>query len=130
MYYVEKPVGPIDDHARRELATRHLRGPAGRDQSPEGVRTVASSKLSEPGRADVRQRREPKLTSTTASAVLPYVRALKSWDAGKIELERGEDPTTVKRLLRQASRETGIRVRSSWEDSRQRALFWKKTEVE
>ncbi len=100
---------------------------------------MAGGRLSESGRTNIRQRREPKLTAATASpgrasvirpAVRPYVRALESCEAGKIELERGEDPAAVKRLLREASRETGIRVRSSWEDSEQRVLFWKKTQVE
>ena len=56
-----------------------------------------------------------------------YEAALKAGDAGKIELERGEKPSTVKNRLRAASQSTGIRVRSSWEDSRQRVLLWKRT---
>ena len=55
-----------------------------------------------------------------------YVDALKSGDAGKIELQRGEKPTVAKRHLAEASREAGIKVRSSWEDGRQRVLLWKR----
>ena len=62
-----------------------------------------------------------------AEARKPYVDALSAGQAGKIELERGEKATVVKRLLQEASRETGIKVRSSWEDKTQRALLWKRT---
>ncbi len=57
----------------------------------------------------------------------PYVEAIKAGQAGKIEIDRGERPATVKRLLQEASKETGVRVRSSWEDSSQRVLLWKRT---
>ena len=43
----------------------------------------------------------------------PYVEAIKAGQAGKIELDRGERPATVKRLLQEASKEAGVRVRSS-----------------
>jgi hypothetical protein len=56
----------------------------------------------------------------------PYVEALQASDAGKIEVERGEKPATVKRLLQEAARDAGVRVRSSWGDSKQQVLFWKK----
>jgi hypothetical protein len=56
----------------------------------------------------------------------PFVDAIRSAQAGRIELDRGEDPAATKRLLRQASREAGIKVRSSWEDASQRALLWKR----
>lgn len=56
----------------------------------------------------------------------PFVDAIKASEAGRIELDRGEDPAAVKRLLRQASKEVGIKVRSSWEDQSQRALLWKR----
>lgn len=49
-----------------------------------------------------------------AIARAPYVDAIGAWDAGRIVIEPGEDPAHVKRLLRQASRQVGIRVRSSW----------------
>lgn len=55
----------------------------------------------------------------------PYREALSGADAGRIELDRSEKPATVKRLLSEAAKETGTRVRSSWEDG-QRALLWKK----
>ena len=47
----------------------------------------------------------------------------------KIELERGERPQVVKRVLAEAAKGTGINVRSSWEDS-QRVLLWKRTDKE
>lgn len=56
----------------------------------------------------------------------PFVDAIKASQAGRIELERGDDPAATKRLLRQASRDAGIKVRSSWEDDSHRALLWKR----
>ena len=49
------------------------------------------------------------------------------FDRVDIRLERGEKSAIVKRRLQEASRETGIKVRSSWEDKTQRALLWKRT---
>ena len=54
------------------------------------------------------------------------IEAVRSGQAGKIELERGEKQATVKRLLQEASRESGIKVRSSWEDKTQHVLLWKR----
>lgn len=56
----------------------------------------------------------------------PYVDAIKGAQAGRIELDKGDDPAATKRLLRQASKEVGIKVRSSWEDDSKRALLWKR----
>jgi len=56
----------------------------------------------------------------------PFIEALSAADAGKIELERGEKPATVKRLLQDAAKESGMRIRSSWSDPKQQVLFWKK----
>jgi hypothetical protein len=58
---------------------------------------------------------------------LPYVAALKEGDAGRIELERGVKPNTLKRLVQEAAKQSGIRIRSSWETKDQKALVWKKT---
>ena len=55
-----------------------------------------------------------------------YAEALQSSDAGTIELSRGEKASRIKRLLAEASKETGIRVRSTWEDKNQRILLWKR----
>ena len=55
----------------------------------------------------------------------PYIQALTAGDAGRIELERGETQAAVKRRLREAARESGIRIRSSWESPR--SLVWKRT---
>ena len=56
----------------------------------------------------------------------PYTEALTAGDAGSVELERGEKPATVKRLLQEAARQANVRIRSSWTDSQQRMLVWKK----
>ncbi len=58
---------------------------------------------------------------------VPFIEALRAGDAGKIELERGDRPQVVKRVLAEAAKETGIKVRSSWDDKSQRALLWKRT---
>ena len=55
-----------------------------------------------------------------------YIEAVRASDAGKIELGRGENPTRVKRLLSEAAREAGTKVRSSWEDKNKRTLLWKR----
>jgi hypothetical protein len=55
-----------------------------------------------------------------------YVEALKGSDAGRIELSRGENAGRVKRLLSEAAKQSGTRIRSSWEDKSERALLWKK----
>lgn len=56
----------------------------------------------------------------------PYVDAIKAAQAGRIELDREDDALATKRLLRQASRELGIKVRSSWEDDAHQVLLWKR----
>ena len=56
----------------------------------------------------------------------PYRDALTGGDAGRIELGRGEKASTVKTQLALASKEVGVKVRSSWEDKQQRVLLWKK----
>ena len=61
-----------------------------------------------------------------AEARRPYVEALRAGDAGRVELERGEKPATVKRLLQDAARGEGVRIRCSWTDGGQRVLLWKK----
>ena len=55
----------------------------------------------------------------------PYYEALRTSEAGRVELERGETLMTVKRLLQAASKELGIRIRSSAENDG-RALVWKR----
>ncbi len=42
-----------------------------------------------------------------------YVDALRLGEAGKVELARAEKSARVKRLLSEASKESGIRIRSS-----------------
>ena len=56
----------------------------------------------------------------------PYIDAIRSYDAGRIELASSDRPQTVKRLLQAASKDAGVRVRSSWEDEQRLVLFWKK----
>ena len=60
-----------------------------------------------------------------AAAREPYVQALKAGDAGRIELERGENQGVVKRRLQEAARGSGIKIRSSWESPR--VLVWKRS---
>lgn len=62
-----------------------------------------------------------------AEARQPFIDALKTGDAGKIELDKDDKPPRVKRLLAEAAKETGIKVRSSWETAEQDALLWKRT---
>ncbi len=61
-----------------------------------------------------------------ADARKAYIEAVSSSEAGRIMLDRNERPSTVKRLLTQASKEAGIRVRSSWSDKSERVLLWKR----
>jgi hypothetical protein len=58
-----------------------------------------------------------------------FVEAIRAGDAGRIDLERGDRPATVKRLLQEAAKEAGSKVRSSWEDKSQKSLLWKKTKA-
>lgn len=57
----------------------------------------------------------------------PYLKAIQSGEAGSIELDENDRPGTVKRLLREAAKDLGIKVRSSWADDTQRVLVWKKS---
>ena len=56
-----------------------------------------------------------------------FVEAIGNANAGRIELERGDGPASVKRLLQEAAKEVGVKVRSSWEDKSHKALLWKRT---
>ncbi len=56
-----------------------------------------------------------------------FLDAVKGGDAGRIDLDRGDRPATVKRLLQEAAREAGVKVRSTWTDESQKTLVWKKT---
>ncbi len=56
----------------------------------------------------------------------PYIEALRQGDAGRVDIERGERPGSVKRHLQAAAKEVGVRVRSSWADGKQQSLYWKK----
>jgi len=58
-----------------------------------------------------------------------YIAAISEGDAGRITLDRAERSSTVKRLLSEASKQCGIRVRSSWSDKTQRVLLWKRVGV-
>ncbi len=60
----------------------------------------------------------------------PYFDAIQSGEAGVIELDDSDRPGTVKRLLREAARDMGVKVRSSWADDSQRMLVWKKSSEE
>jgi len=63
---------------------------------------------------------------SAAEARIPYLEALKAGAAGRVDLERGDKPATVKRLLQDAAKQSGVRIRSSWETRDQKALLWKK----
>ena len=63
----------------------------------------------------------------TLEARKQYVEALRGSEAGKIELQGSDRPASVKRLLQEAAKEMGIKVRSSWTDDKQHTLIWKKT---
>ncbi len=56
-----------------------------------------------------------------------YLDAVKNSQAGSVDLESGDRPTTVKRLLHEAAKEADIKVRSSWTDNSQKTLIWKRT---
>ncbi|MEE8421736.1 MAG: hypothetical protein V3S31_03045 [Dehalococcoidia bacterium] len=56
-----------------------------------------------------------------------FVAAIKGGDAGRVDLERGDRPAAIKRLLQEAAKEAGVKVRSSWTDKAQKSLVWKKT---
>ena len=64
---------------------------------------------------------------TAFEARRKFVEAIKGGDAGRIDLERGDRPGATKRLLHEAAKEAGVKVRSSWTDQSQKALVWKKT---
>ncbi len=64
---------------------------------------------------------------TAFEARMKYLEAVRAGDAGRIDLERGDRPATVKRLLQEAAKEAGLKVRSSWTDRGQKTLVWKKT---
>jgi hypothetical protein len=57
----------------------------------------------------------------------PYLKAIQSAEAGSIELDAEDRPGTVKRLLREAARDLGVKIRSSWADDTQSVLVWKKS---
>ena len=65
----------------------------------------------------------------TAEARRAFREAIEGSEAGRISLDRGDRPSTVKRLLAEASKECGIKVRSSWADKRQTVLLWKRTGI-
>ena len=97
-------------------------------------------RLSREVRGDLseRGRQLPKFTAMRPAEVLigrarsageerkAYGEALRGSDAGKLELTRGESSSRVKRLLGEAAKENGTKIRSSWEDKSQRVLLWKK----
>jgi hypothetical protein len=56
-----------------------------------------------------------------------FVDAVKGGDAGRIDLDGGDKPATVKRLLQEAAKEAGVKVRSTWVDQSQQTLVWKTT---
>jgi hypothetical protein len=65
----------------------------------------------------------------TQEARRQFREAIEQSQAGRITLDRSDRPSTVKRLLAEASKEAKIKVRSSWEDKRQMVLYWKRTGI-
>ena len=65
--------------------------------------------------------------ASAAEARALYVEALRDADAGRVELDEGEEPALAKRRLREAAKLLGIKVRSSWTDSSETVLIWKRT---
>ncbi len=55
-----------------------------------------------------------------------YVSALMGSEAGKITLQEGDVPSRVKRMLADAARSEGVKIRSRWEDDTESVLLWKK----
>lgn len=60
-----------------------------------------------------------------ALALEQYSTAIVLADAGKVELDKDEKAPASKRLLHQAAKELGMRVRSRYEAS-EHALYWKR----
>ena len=58
-----------------------------------------------------------------------FKEAIREAQAGRIDLEEGDNPAVVKRRLREAAAELGFKVRSSWADEEQTVLFWKRTGI-
>jgi hypothetical protein len=56
-------------------------------------------------------------------ALAPFIEALKEMEAGRIDLEAGEKPMTVKRLLGAAAHAHGLTTRSSVIDHGKALVF-------
>ncbi len=56
----------------------------------------------------------------------PFIDAIQDGQAGSIELAMNDKASRVKGDLRRASKRCGIRVRSSWADSTELVLLWKR----
>jgi hypothetical protein len=63
---------------------------------------------------------------TAFEARKQFIEAIKGGDAGRIDLERGDSPAAIKRLLQEAAKEVGVKIRSSW-TTPEKTLVWKKT---
>jgi len=63
---------------------------------------------------------------SSAEARRKVAEVLTTMDAGMIEVERDERPSTVRRWLQEAARERRVRVHTTWADPQQRVLLWKK----
>ena len=62
-----------------------------------------------------------------AEARRPYIEAVRSSDAGRIDIEPDDDPVLVRRLLNEAARELGIRIGSVWAEP-DRVLLWRRVQ--
>ena len=96
----------------------------------DGTRVLGQVKERAPsarfGRSNLADALRKKNTLLERDASRRFALVTDATDAGKIELSRSENPARVKRLLSEAAREAGTKVRSSWEDKTRHVLLWKK----
>ena len=60
-----------------------------------------------------------------ALARAPYLAALGDGEAGRIELEKDENPVRAKRLLSMAAHESKIKIRSTY-NTAENVILWKR----
>lgn len=60
---------------------------------------------------------------------IPYMKHIEEADAGEIRLNDGDKPSVVRRRLREAASQLGVKVRASWQDAEHTVLRWKRTQA-
>lgn len=58
-------------------------------------------------------------------AMEPYREVLTKYPAGQVVIEEGDDPKRVHRLVARAAKESGVKVRCSW-NKEKTILYWVK----